>query len=97
MGIETRAEGRTLHITVDGALDGPAAEAVRQEILGGAEGADAVVVDLAGVSWINSSGLGHLTAAYVSLQNGGKSLRLVGVNPRVLALLEASKLTALLG
>jgi anti-sigma B factor antagonist len=53
-----------------------------------------VVVDLAGVRAMNSSGLGMLIAALSSARNGGGDLRLAGVGERVHTLLVITRLSA---
>ncbi|NNE44986.1 MAG: STAS domain-containing protein [Gemmatimonadetes bacterium] len=97
MGIESRTDGGTLHFRVEGALDGPTAGALRRDMVDGALDAERIVVDLAAVPWVNSAGLGHLAAAYSTLREKGQALRLVSANPRVRALLDAARLSALLG
>jgi anti-sigma B factor antagonist len=47
-----------------------------------------VIVDLAEVPYVDSSGLGSLVRAYVSRQKAGKQIILTGVNDRVMKLFE---------
>jgi len=51
-----------------------------------------VVVDLAGVHTMNSSGLGMLIGALTSMRNAGGDLRLARVSERVQSLLMITKL-----
>ena len=67
MEIETRTEDRILHLRVSGTVDGNTGAELRQKIVSGVVSLDGVVADLSDVTWVNSSGLGHLVAAYVSL------------------------------
>ena len=51
-----------------------------------------VVLNLAGVTYVDSSGVGQLTGALASAHRQGVSLKLLGPNTRVLNLLKMSKL-----
>jgi len=42
-----------------------------------------LIVDLTGVPYVDSAGLGSLVGAYVNHQKDGRMLALVGVNERV--------------
>jgi anti-anti-sigma factor len=48
-----------------------------------ADHAAGLIVDLSGVPYIDSAGIGSLVNGYVSHQNAGKTLSLVGVTDRV--------------
>jgi len=48
-----------------------------------ADHAASLIVDLSGVPYIDSAGIGSLVNGYVSHQNAGKTLSLVGVTDRV--------------
>ena len=50
------------------------------------------ILDLTGVPYMDSAGLGILTNAYVSHQKRGQKLLLVGANERVLALFKITRL-----
>jgi anti-sigma B factor antagonist len=83
---------------------------VTGKILGGAEstplrqgideafqaGVRRVLVDLAGVPWMNSAGLGILLSAHCRLQEAGGRLALSGAGPRVLGILRTTKLLTVL-
>ena len=51
-----------------------------------------VVIDLRGVKWINSSGLGVLMATHTTLKNAGGELKLANVNEPVENLLMRTQL-----
>ncbi len=51
-----------------------------------------VVVDMARVTWMNSSGLGLLIAALTSLRSGGGDLRLANLTERLQRPLQITKL-----
>jgi len=55
------------------------------------DGFTRVVIDLTGVDYVDSAGLGLLVFAYGTLNEKGGSLRICGVNPRVLSLLKLTK------
>ena len=54
------------------------------------------ILDLGGVPYMDSSGMGAIINYYVSAQKGGRKLILAGVNERVYALLELTNTTKLL-
>jgi anti-sigma B factor antagonist len=60
------------------------------------QNADLVVLDMTGVPYIDSSGLGAVLNCYVSLQRNGHKLALACVNERVRALLELTRVEELL-
>jgi len=64
--------------------------AIRRE-----ENAEAVVVDLTEVPYVDSSGLGSLVSACVSRQKAGRRVALSGVNERVFRLFEITKVESL--
>jgi len=47
-----------------------------------------LIVDFAGVPFIDSAGLGALVSAQISAQKAGRKLAFVGLNPRVKALID---------
>ena len=57
-------------------------------------GSHNVVVDLDGVRFMNSSGLGMLIGALTTMRNAGGDLRLARVGERVLSLLMITKLVS---
>lgn len=57
-----------------------------------AEGKNQIIVNLAKVSHIDSSGLGELVSGYTTLKAAGGALKLVNVNDRVTNLMTITKL-----
>jgi len=55
-----------------------------------------IVLDLSGVPYMDSSGLGAILNSHVSAQKNGRALLLAGVNERVHALLQLTKVDAIL-
>jgi anti-sigma B factor antagonist len=58
--------------------------------------ASLVVLDMVSVPYIDSSGLGAVLNCYVSLEKNGRKLALAGVNERVRALLELTRVEDIL-
>jgi anti-sigma B factor antagonist len=50
-----------------------------------------LIIDLTGVPYMDSAGIGALVGAHVSHSKGGRSLGLVGVNERVLNALKITR------
>jgi anti-sigma B factor antagonist len=74
-------------------MGGPDAGAVKErlhELID--EGKKKVVVDLGGVSWMNSSGLGILIGGLTTMRNAGGDLKLAGTTDKVQNLLMVTKL-----
>ena len=67
-----------------GILRSAVAELVEQK-------ASKVLVDLSEVPWMNSSGIGFLVSAYVSLRNAGAHVRFLNLNERVRSILAITK------
>ena len=55
-----------------------------------------MIVDMTGVPYMDSAGLGLLMNYYVSAQSHGRKLLLAGVNERLIALLEMTKVQNIL-
>ena len=64
-----------------------------KEMLG--KGKTQIVLDLAGVSYIDSAGLGMLMAGYTSSQNQGATLKLANLTKRFHELLNITKLVTI--
>ena len=59
-------------------------------------GANKILLNLEGVSFIDSSGLGELASAYSHLEKGGGQLKLVNMPARIMDLLRITKLDTIL-
>ena len=84
-------------LRLDGKLmGGPDAEqiggAIRESV---GEGKKHVLIDLAKVSWVNSTGLGILIANYTTLKREGGMLKLVNVSKRIESILMVTKLNTI--
>ena len=51
-----------------------------------------IVIDLAGVEWMNSTGLGILISSYTTLRNNSGELKLANVTDKIQSLLTITKL-----
>lgn len=74
---------------------GEAASRLRDEMLGlAAAGRNRVVLNLAGVDFIDSTGLGAMVICYTTLKKGGGALKLCNLAEREIELLVLTKLTS---
>jgi anti-sigma B factor antagonist len=94
LGIETSRRGTTIVVAVAGDVDIQTAPQLR-ECLDAlvADGRMAVVVDLAGVNFLDSSALGVLIAVQRQLIDAGGELRLARPRPHVRKIFGITRLT----
>ena len=59
------------------------------------ENVPTMILDLSGVPYIDSAGLGSLVSAYVSRHKSGQRTVLTGVNPSIIRLLEITRMAQL--
>ena len=59
------------------------------------EGKKNVVIDLGGVSFVSSSGIGILISAYTTMKNSGGNLKIAYTSDRVHGLLSITKLDSI--
>ncbi len=57
-----------------------------------AKGHKKIVLNLAGINYIDSSGLGELVSGYRLVKNGGGEIKLLNLNKKVTDLLQITKL-----
>jgi anti-sigma B factor antagonist len=57
---------------------------------------ECLIMDLTGVPYMDSAGMGVIMNYYVAAQSGGRKFIVVGVNDRVRALLEMTKVDSVL-
>ena len=92
--MNTREVKDVIVIDLSGRLTmGEASAAIREEIhdeVG--QGHKKVLLNLADVSYIDSAGLGELTAAYTSIKNRDGQLKLLNLTKRVHDLMQITKL-----
>ncbi len=94
MKIKEKIEGDIAVLTISGnMMGGPETTALHDKVKSLiADGIKRVVIDLKGVKWINSSGLGTLMACMSSLKNAGGKLKLASVTDKVQSVLMITKL-----
>lgn len=94
MRIETREENGIVILDLQGKLmGGPDAETFKATFHKLLEtGQKRVVVNLHGVDWINSTGMGILISGYTTMRRGGGDLRLLHVSDRIQSILYVTKL-----
>jgi anti-sigma B factor antagonist len=92
--VKTQMENDVAVVHVSGKLmGGPESENLRNEIKRLLdEGSKKFVINLKGVPWINSTGLGALMAVYTSVQRSEGVLKLCHVSDRIQSLFMITKL-----
>lgn len=94
MELSTREDGRVTIVSVDGDLVIGEPETLFKKTIAGLveQGRVHIVVDLSGVRFLDSSGLGSLVRAMTTTQNEGGQTKLVGCSPQARKLLEMTRL-----
>ena len=92
--LSTREVKGVVIVDVSGRLTmGESVAAIRDEIQDQVrQGARKVLLNLADVSYIDSAGLGELTAAFTTVKNRGGELKLLSLTKRVHDLMQITKL-----
>lgn len=85
MKIKEKMEGNIAILSLSGnMMGGPDTEKLHEKVKSLIdEGITKVVIDLKGVKWMNSSGLGALMACFGSLSNAGGKMKLANVAEKV--------------
>lgn len=99
MQIKTRRDGAVLAVHLTGELDHHSAAPLRAELdaLLQDDGIGHLVLDLGGVSFMDSSGLGVVLGRYKILKARRGSLRIIGASKPVERILKMAGVYALLG
>ncbi len=94
MNIKQNPQGEIMVLELSGKImGGPDFDKFKGEITALTEkGINHVVLDLAGVPWINSTGLGILITGYHSLKAAEGSMKICNVKERVLSIFYISQL-----
>ncbi len=94
MKIKEKIENNVAVLSLHGKMmGGPETTALHDHIRGlMKDGISKVVIDLGGVKWINSSGLGVLMAAMTTLKNTEGQMKLANVTEKVESLLMITQL-----
>ncbi len=89
---ETREEGGALIVTLEGEIDLEQSPAARRVLLDGVGRGRKVLVDLSGVSYIDSSGVASLVEAFQLARGRGTEFALFSVQGAVRRVLELARL-----
>ncbi|UCF63842.1 MAG: STAS domain-containing protein [bacterium] len=94
MKIKEKMEKDIAILTITGnMMGGPETTALHDKIKGlMADGIKKVVVDLAKVKWMNSSGLGVLMSSWGSLRKEGGNMKLANISEKINSLLMITQL-----
>ena len=94
MKIKEKIDNQVAILSLSGKMmGGPETTALHDHIRGlMGDGIKKVVIDLGGVKWINSSGLGVLMAAMTTLKNAEGQMKLANVTEKVESLLMITQL-----
>jgi len=87
-----RDEGGALVVAFVGEVDLEHSPKAREVLLGALEGATSVIVDLAGVGYIDSSGVASLVEAFQRAKKQNTTFALASVNPAALRVLQLARL-----
>ena len=87
--VESTAQGRKLRIAVDGEVDVSNAEELRAQIDAGLaeEATQEIEVDMAQVSYIDSTGIGVLVGSAHKAKDSGRIFQVLNPQPNVLRIL----------
>ena len=78
-------------------MGGPESDALREAFRRLVEqSAREVIVNLRGVPWMNSSGLGVLLAAFIQVRKQGGEMKFTGLQDRVQGILTTTKLVTMI-
>ncbi|NUO17942.1 STAS domain-containing protein [bacterium] len=73
-------------------MGGPDSEGFHSQVKEAVQrGGRNVIVDLRGVDWLNSWGVGLLVSAYTTIKNSGGQLALVGCSPKVMTVFKMTR------
>jgi anti-sigma B factor antagonist len=98
IAVQTEQSGRCTIMTLTGELDLVSAPRLRNAITSlSGESLDEVVVDLSGLTYIDSVGIGLLVASRRRLDAEGRTFSVRNANPQVRRLLEITGLVEYLG
>ena len=89
---DTRIDGDTAVVRLGGEVDLSWSAQVRREVLDALGKAPKVAIDLAGVSYIDSSGIAALVEGFQSARGRGQPFELVAISAPVLAVLKLARL-----
>jgi anti-sigma B factor antagonist len=94
MRVKEEIKGDVVILTVNGNLmGGPESQELHEKVKSVlADGLRKIVIDIKGVKWLNSSGLGVLMACLTSIKEAGGQLKLASIAEKVQSILMITKL-----
>jgi anti-sigma B factor antagonist len=92
MDHETRVEGEAVIVVLRGDVDLEQSPRARQVLLAAVGQARAVIADLSGVGYMDSSGVASLVEAFQAARSRGGRFALAAVSTSVLRVLELARL-----
>lgn len=92
MNISVREDRGFVVMTLEGEADLQHTPTLRKSLLDAVSGGRPVVVDMASVSYIDSSGVASLVEAYQSARKKGYAFSLAGLSPAALRVLQLARL-----
>ena len=94
MKYKIREDGKVTIIDLSGKLMGGEDADLFRDLLHGLleEGKKSVVVNLAGIRWINSTGVGILITGYTTMRRNKGDLKLLNVSNKIQSILYVTKL-----
>jgi len=93
MNMQSRHEGDVLVLDIDGKMTIAAGSAAHDAILDALNrGEKKILLDLEGVTALDSSGVGELMASYTSARNRGAAVKLLRLAPKVGEVLKVTQL-----
>ena len=92
LSTEKTVDGTTVHGS--GRITSASSDLLQSTIRGLIPGTKRLVLDLADVNYIDSSGIGALVSVFIAASRAQCSLELVHLQPRIRDLFELSRLTA---
>jgi anti-sigma B factor antagonist len=90
-----RQVGAVTIIDLNGRVTLGDATGLLRETVKSAEGSSAILLNLAGVSYMDSAGLGEMVGAHASVRNRGGQIKLLNVQKRLHDLLQITRLYTL--
>jgi anti-sigma B factor antagonist len=94
--VDASSANRQTTLVCSGKLIVSSAEQMLAEARRWIECSSSIVVDVAGLTYLDSAGLGALVASYTSAKKVGCEFRLLNVTPRVMHLLQLTNLDKVL-
>jgi anti-sigma B factor antagonist len=94
MKVKAEMQGDVAVLALKGKLmGGPETQAIHESVKDCLQaGNKEVVINLAGVSWMNSTGLGALMSGFTTIANAGGAMKLANVTDKVQSLLMITQL-----